>query len=74
LKSSTAVSAATAATTATTGPFAGFDPDYADLPPEYKRLLTGFTERMMQHKRSMNNVHLWPQSLVIGSFHLPEYQ
>jgi hypothetical protein len=24
---------------------------------------------MMQHKRSMNNVNLWPQSLVIGRFH-----
>jgi hypothetical protein len=46
LKSSTAVSAATAATTATTGPICRFRLIYADLPPEYKRLLTGFSESM----------------------------
>jgi hypothetical protein len=45
-------------------PFAGSTP-YADLPPEYKKAIDGLHERMMQHKRSMNNVQsMAPKALL----------
>jgi predicted RNA binding protein YcfA (HicA-like mRNA interferase family) len=38
---------------------------YADLPPEYKKAIDGLHERMMQHKRSMNNVQsMAPKALL----------
>jgi hypothetical protein len=45
-------------------PFAGSTP-YAALPPEYQKAIDGLHERMMQHKRSMNNVQsMAPQALL----------
>lgn len=48
-------------------PFAGSTP-YADLPPDYKKAIDGLVERMMQHKRSMNNVQsMAPKALLSAS-------